>query len=190
VHYVRLTAATPLPVTLAEAKQHLKLEPTDTEQDDLVEGLLVAAVESLDGRDGLLNRALLTQAWEAYADRPQPDDSFVVGLGPDPAVSRLERLVDGAWTEVPAGDYVVRPIARRRAAIIPAAGKSWPAADDVPSAWKITFQAGFGPTSDHVPAPIKAAIKIALSDLFEGREGGQNPTVWALVGPYSNRLAG
>ncbi len=55
------------PVSLAETKTHLRVAHGE---DDAYIGLLIsAATQYLDGYDGILRRALVTQTWETDADR-------------------------------------------------------------------------------------------------------------------------
>jgi uncharacterized phiE125 gp8 family phage protein len=54
-------------VTLEEAKAFLNV--THSDHDELIEGLVDAATAALDGRYGLLQRALSPQTWELVLDR-------------------------------------------------------------------------------------------------------------------------
>lgn len=49
-------------LTLADAKQHLRVDFED--DDDVIESYIAAAIQSIDGRDGWLGRALVEQTWE------------------------------------------------------------------------------------------------------------------------------
>jgi uncharacterized phiE125 gp8 family phage protein len=181
-------ATTPaLPVTLADFKAHLKVDPTDTEEDVLREAALAGAVDEVNGRAGRLNRVLLTQEWTLYVDRPERA-RFLIDLGPVQEVTEVAHLVDGEWTVVPAADYIVQPINARRAVVVKKAGTGgWPRADAIESAWRITYTAGYGDTAADVPPAILSAIRILATDLFENRDATidakqvTNPTVDRLL---------
>lgn len=60
---VLVTAPEILPVSLADAKLHLRIEPEVTLEDSLIGGLIKAAVSHLDGWTGILGRCLVEQTW-------------------------------------------------------------------------------------------------------------------------------
>lgn len=57
-----LTASGPV-VPIADAKYQLRIDPADDDEDDYINTLIDAAQNHVDGRDGILGRALLTQTW-------------------------------------------------------------------------------------------------------------------------------
>lgn len=63
---VRIEIPTTLPVTLAEVKAALDIGYV--EKDDLIEGLMAAAVSYLDGWSGILGRCLCEQTWRQDFD--------------------------------------------------------------------------------------------------------------------------
>ncbi|HWY14429.1 MAG TPA: head-tail connector protein [Rhizomicrobium sp.] len=70
-HHVRRTltllTAGESPLSLDEVKAHLRVETDD--DDDLIMALIDAARNYVDGRDGILGRALLTQQWRMQRER-------------------------------------------------------------------------------------------------------------------------
>lgn len=66
-----------LPVTLAEAKAHCRVDHDD--EDALIEAYIAAAVAHLDGWRGVLGRAIMPQTWAVTVDAagdyvlPMPD---------------------------------------------------------------------------------------------------------------------
>lgn len=64
---VLVTPPTALPVSLQQAKVHCRVDSGD--EDDLIEGLIGAAVSHLDGYTGILGRCLMEQTWRQDFDR-------------------------------------------------------------------------------------------------------------------------
>lgn len=199
--YVRSAAPADLPVSLAEVKQHLRREADDTGEDLVIDAYLQAAIAHLDGRDGELGRCLLTQAWSAYADRPDvvsfssPSHGalgFRLDLPPvrTTAPIGVSHRSAGQWIAIDPATWIVLPASDGRATLSLGPGRSWPAADPVPSAWRIDFTAGYGDEPADVPAPIRAAILLLAADMYGERSTKvsanlvANPTLDRLLGPY------
>jgi uncharacterized phiE125 gp8 family phage protein len=194
--YRRVTPPAAPVIALAQARQHLRLDADDTSEDVLVGAAIAAATAHCDGRDGILNRALVAQAWTASTDRPASHVAgcaagFVLDFGPVLAVTRIERRLNGVDVALPDGAWRVIPLAGDRTAIVPALPGGWGTADVDPQAWRTTFTAGYGATGEAVPAPIRAAILLMMSDLFETRDAKvganlvENPTIARLLAPYA-----
>ena len=178
-------------VTLADMKAHLRFG-SDAE-DALISSMVSAAVAQLEGRDGRLNRALLTQTWELYLPRfwrgrfglPFAPLQSVDAITYKPALGGAAVTVDPAIYDV---DVHSRP-----GAIQLKPGASWPTdlADDL-AAVTVEFTCGYGGPDD-IPPPIIAAIKLMAEDLFQNRsaqvQSGQpfqaNATVDRLLTPFT-----
>jgi hypothetical protein len=65
---VLLSTATVDPITLAEAKAHLRVD--HEEEDDLIASLVKAATAYLDGMSGTLGRCIMPQTWQVSVDAP------------------------------------------------------------------------------------------------------------------------
>lgn len=159
-----ITAPAAEPLSLTEAKNHLRVEIT--EDDDLINALISAAREWAEEIQGL---AYITQTWELQLD------SF-----PDGAEIRIPRLPlqsvvsfkyydqNGAETVWDAANYLADPGGGR---ISLAYGISWPNVTLQPVAGiKIQIKIGYGDTAESVPQRIRAAIKLLLGHLYENRE--------------------
>ncbi|ESX86956.1 phage head-tail connector protein [Mesorhizobium sp. LNJC405B00] len=167
-----LTIVTPpddFPVLLAEAKAQLGITVT-TVHDDMINRLIAAVTAKLDGERGLLGRALVTQEWTLTLD------SFPAEISvPLPPLQSVDEIIylDAAGEEqtLATNQYAVLGIGgSRRARIVPAYGKSWPATRDFPEAVTVSFTAGYGDDEESVPEPLRAAILLHVGHLFENRE--------------------
>jgi uncharacterized phiE125 gp8 family phage protein len=175
-------------LTLQEVKTHLRID--HEEEDAYLEGLIQAAAEHLDGRAGILGRALVSQTWVQEWDGfpacrrlrlPLPDIQSV-------AITYLD--ASGMGQTLSEDDYHVTHDARSGLVVLDDAA-SWPSTADRPDAVTATMVAGFG-AADDVPRPIRTAALIALAHWYKTREAvnignivNEMPlSVDALAAPY------
>lgn len=157
---VRLTPPAVLPVTLAEAKLHFRV---DFEEDDAaIEFYLRAATEHLDGRDGLLGRCLITQVWRLTLDRFTP--SIVLPLPPCQSVEEVAYVDDIGNARTFTALHVEGLGGVDGARLSPVS--PWPDGGPV----TITFTAGYGDSPEDVPAPIRQAILTRACQLYDTRD--------------------
>jgi len=200
INLVKKTDPIEEPVSLAEAKLHLRIggdpdaSPAETHIDDtLVLALIKAARRWC---EAFQNRAYVTQTWDLYLDKfpvesfielPKPPLQSLVALTykDSAGASQTVSFVDPSGTALlETDDYIVDTTCEPGRLCLKN-GKSWPAALLEPKAIEIEFVAGYGAAED-VPDEIKAAIKIALSSLYENRgdaESEMSSTVKALLWP-------
>ena len=163
---VRVTAPAEAPISLAQAKAHLRI---DYEDDDLyIAALIDAATGHLDGWSGLLGRALVTQTWRQDFPSLPADGKFRLPLAPVAAVSSITYLdAEGAVQTLDPAAYTL-PVADglgpyvRLVAAPPATARR----DDAVS---VTFTAGYGPPAD-VPAAIRHALLLLVGHWYAARE--------------------
>lgn len=159
----RITAPAPA-VSLAEAKLHLRVEHDS--EDALIETLIAAATGNLDGKDGILGRALMPQTWRMKLSA-FPADDIVLPLPPLISVDSIGYTDsdDAAQTfedfTVDLADGTITP------------DDAWPTGTDV----VVTFTAGYPgeetdspPGPNGVPAPIKQAILLLVGHWYANRE--------------------
>jgi len=181
---VLITPPSDTPVSLSEVKGHCRVDHND--DDAVLEALLAAAVDHLDGWTGILGRCIVSQTWR------QDFPSFGcmrLALGPVKSIASVtyydadnaqQTLSSDIYTLLtgPLGDYVVlKP------------DQSWPEHYSRPDAVSVTYEAGAEP--EDVPAAIKAAILLLVAHWYENRgaagEGGMAElpfAVSALIAPY------
>ena len=167
------------PVSLAEAKQHLRVDGGD---DDLLIGsLITAARQAAETKTG---RQLITARWKLVLDAfpgpslmqsvngasfSLPGHAILLAKCPVQAVVSIEYMdMNGATQVMPAGDYVL-DVACEPARITPVFGKTWPPTLPQMGAVSVTFNAGYGAASA-VPEGLKSWIKLRVGSLYGHRE--------------------
>lgn len=186
-----------LPVSLAEAKLHLRVDHND--EDTLIEGLIRAATEYLDGWTGILGRCLVEQEWS------QTFDGFAreLPLSLAPVIS-ISSVTVGSEA-IDSGSYSLK---------VDSGGNSRVVFDGVSAtgATSVVYKAGYAtipevpavpgedendpgtpaiPAKSTVPEPLKVAILLLVGHFYNNREAttsvsiSQLPfAVNSLVAPY------
>lgn len=180
-----ITAPTSLPITLLEAKEHLRVDHST--EDLLIEQLIKAAADYVGGRNGYTGRALNTQTWDVYFDAFT--DVMQLPLPPLQSITNIQyRDTDGNYQTLSTALYSVRT-ATEPAAILVKDGEQYPSTQIAWDAVKIRCVFGYTSTPD----AIKAAVKLVIGDLYQNREAQTlsngaiyeiNNTVKSLLYPY------
>lgn len=185
------------PVSLAEAKLHLRVDHSD--EDTLIEGLIRAATEYLDGWTGILGQCLVEQTWRQDFDALA--SCLPLPLGPVLSITSV--TVDGS--PIDSSAYVLRS---------DSGGRTYVEFDGVTVSGpvSVTYQAGYEttpevpevpgdgeedpstpavPAKSTVPEPLKVAILLLAGHWYQNREAtteaGVNMlpfAVDALIAPY------
>jgi uncharacterized phiE125 gp8 family phage protein len=161
-----ITAPTLEPVTLEEAKKHLRIESSD--EDVEITGWIQAAREWCEGYQ---NRAFITQTWELALD------SFPLGTYikiPKPPLQSVTSVkyydTDETENTFSADSYHVDTYSEP-GRIVLKYGETWPS-DTLRTANGviIQFKVGYGDAAASVPEKVKQAIKVLVGHLYENRE--------------------
>lgn len=174
---MRLKLATPPasePVSLAEAKEQLRIDHSD--EDGFITGLIEAARLYF---EEAARRAFITQTWRLSLDE-WPDDSDEIEL-PRPPLQSVTSVVytdeDGNATTWSTDDYIVDTDSEP-GRIVLASNKNWPGVTLYPAnPIQITFVAGYGNDSTDVPATYRQGIKLLIGHWYENREATVEATV-------------
>ena len=176
-----ITAPAVEPITLEDAKEHLRVEHGD--EDALIESLIQVARETA---ETFTRRALITQTWDLVLESPLPScDRWqsIRLLAPLIAVISIT-YVDTAGADqtlfdtaaviptTPEPDYIVDAPAGPQCLpgrIMPAPGITWPSLSSQSNAMTVRFTAGYGDPED-VPEAFKSAIKLIIGHLYANRE--------------------
>ena len=161
------TAPTVEPLTLTEAKAHLRV--TSTADDTLITGLIKTARQQAENFTG---RSLASATFELVMD------SFPYQIElPMPPVESITSIKykdsDGIETTWSSSEYIFYN--SEPAIITLAYGKSYPTFTPYPiGAIKIRFVAGYRAASEdpnlHIPEAIKQALLLIIGTLYENRE--------------------
>ena len=168
------------PVTLAEAKAHLKLDTSD--EDALVATLITAARARAEWHSG---RAFVTQGWMLRLDSWPQDGIAEIPLPPLVSVGEVAVIADDDVRTVldPAVCYVDK--ASEPGRVVFADGP--PVRLRKRDCLEIAFTAGYGDAATAVPGSIREAILEIVGDLYSHR-GDEYGTVGlagqALLAPY------
>ena len=166
------------PVSLAEVKQHLRVDIPD--DDDLILGLIAAARQAA---ETLTNRQLLTATWNLVLDAfpgpslmgvpagmpySLPQHAVLIPKGPVQSVISVDYLdMNFDLVTMPADQYVVSG-ADDLTRITPVFGQIWQPTLPQIGAVTVQFVAGYG-DSTQVPSGIKAWIKMRVDSLYNQR---------------------
>jgi len=192
---VRTTAPAAEPVTLAEAKMHLRV--IDSSEDSLISMLIASARQHA---ETITRRALVTQSWKLTLDqfptpganissanwygpqwsnmpgplsvvRPDGKTGYEIYL-PLPPLQTVDSIkyidTDGVQQTLSAAQYIVDTVSEP-ARVTPAYGVTWPSTRNQINAVEVVFTCGFGALTE-VPEAIKNWMLIRIGSLYENRE--------------------
>ena len=162
---VRLTSPQNLGVSVAEAKQHLRIAASDVEQDTLIQTLLESAIEKVQRDTG---KQLITVAFRQEGQTFE--DAGELHYGPAVSVTSVKYIdTDGVENTLDPSVYVF-DAGRQKVKL--AFGQEWPEVADYDSAVKIEYTAGYGNDSDCVPRLLKSAVLLMTAQNFFEPDGG------------------
>jgi uncharacterized phiE125 gp8 family phage protein len=160
----RITDATEEPVTLEEAKVHLRIEADLTVDDALITDLIKTAREMCEQQLG--GRALMTQTWERVLDA-FPAAEIELGMPPVASITSVKYFdVDGV-EQTMATDAYSLDADNPPGWVLPAIDTEWPDTLDTANAVRVRFVCGDALAAS-VPSVAKTWIKIVVSDLYPG----------------------
>lgn len=155
-------------VSLEEAKAHARLDAP--EEDALLAGFIATAAARLDGFDGILGRALLTQTWAADLPGFPKGDMIRLPLGPAQSITSITYFDSGGASQTFGANNYRLHEDRHGPFVRLASGSTWPDTETRDDAVTITWAAGYGDNPGDVPEPLRTAIALIAAHLFENRE--------------------
>lgn len=177
-------------ISTAEAKAHLRVDGSD--EDTLIDGIVLAAEQYLDGYTGILGRALITQTWSE--SRPWFDYRIPLRVMPVQSVTSVTYYdANGDSQTVNSGVYRLHN-GSGGAYLVQVDGQSWPGGTQTrDDAVTVTYVCGYGNASTDVPQPIIQAALMLVAHWHENRAavgkvaGPLKYAVDALIAPYRSR---
>lgn len=171
------------PVTLAEAKAHLRVD--GTAEDMLVGSLIVTSRLHIEAALGL---ALITQSWSYFIDAWPPGPHLALPLRPVQSIAAVQLYAaDETVTVVPADTYFLDGAASP-ARLVRSGDLAWPKPNRAANGIEIALVAGYGDAAADVPAPIRQAILLLIAHWHEHREPVAIGVATAPVPPMVSEL--
>jgi uncharacterized phiE125 gp8 family phage protein len=154
------------PITLAQAKLHLRVDTSLTAEDSLITAMISAARDRAEQETG---RAIPTQTWKLQLDR-FPCDEIDVPMPPLQSVTSIQYLdaLTGTLTTLAQANYVVSSYTHDRGRITPAYGIVWPVSRLQADSVTVTFVAGYAT----VPQSITEAIYLMVGQWYDMARSG------------------
>lgn len=153
------------PVTVAEAKAHLRLD-SDAE-DVLIASLIITSRLHVEAALGL---ALIAQSWTLHLDAFPADGCVALPVSPVANVTAVRVLAaDGAVTLLHPSAFEIDTVSRPPR-LVRASGAVWPLPGKCVNGIEIAFTAGYGPHAADVPEPIRRALLLLVAHWYEHRD--------------------
>lgn len=178
-----ITAPASEPVTLPEAKAHLRI--TQSSEDTLITALIVAARQ---GAEHMTGRALMPQTWELALDEFEAEIS--IPMPPLASITSVKYVDTAGVLQTMAESAYQLDTHSTPARLLPAYGTCWPSTRDQANAVLIRYEAGYA-NAGAVPQEIKQWMLLRIGMLYENRESvvagsalSEVPYVDCLLDPY------
>lgn len=160
-----ITDAATEPVTLAEARLHLRLASDYTTEDATISALIKAARRMAEHE---LGRALITQTWEEVLDA-FPADEIELTMPKVLAITSIKYIdTDEVEQTITSTNYSLDS-SKLPGWVKPAYGLDWPTdVLDSTNVVRVRYTAGYGAASD-VPEEIKTWMKLQIEAMWRTR---------------------
>lgn len=159
------TGPTEEPITLEDAKAHLRVDNDDAGENAWITTAIQAAREQVENDT---RRALFTQTLRLNLDRFPISDTIYIPRPPLQSVASITYVDSaGATQTMSSGDYIV-DTASEPGRIVLAYGKTWPTAREQANAVAVNYVAGW--TSGTMPAAVKQLMYLWVGHWHENRE--------------------
>jgi uncharacterized phiE125 gp8 family phage protein len=152
------------PVTLTEAKTHLRID--GSAEDTLVGSLIITSRLHVEAALGL---ALITQGWSYFIDDWPPGRELALPLRPVQGITAVRLYADDESLQTLSADTYLLDGAGAPARLVRRGNSAWPKPNRAANGIEIAIVAGYGNAVADVPAPIQA-ILLLIAHWYEHRE--------------------
>ncbi len=164
--YVLTTPATESPLTKLEVKLHLKIEQDITDEDSLLDALILTATEAA---EVITRRSLLPTVWTAYFDEFPNCGEIILPYPPTSAISYIKYYDSNAAQQTLDADLYHSDIVSTPGRVLLKYNEVWPVTESYrPNAIEIRFTAGYA-TADAIPVGIKQAMLLMIGHWYANR---------------------
>jgi len=162
------TAPSTEPITLDQAKLHLRV---DTGDDNALISMLITTAREMAEKE--TKRAFITQIWQMTLDAAESEIEI-----PKPPLQSVESItvIDEAGNEsvVDASHYDVDKAQNSYGRVRLKSGSTWPTHRGFAS-FIVEFKAGYGDAAADVPEALKQAVLQLIAHFYENRESVEIP---------------
>lgn len=160
-----ITAPEAEPITLAEAKLHLRVE--HSVDDDLIGSLITAAREQC---EHLTGRSFIRQTWERVLDA-FPDSEIELGVPPVSAITSVVYIDSSGDSQTLDAEQYSLDSSTLPGFVLPSATlEEWPETLDTANAVRVRFVAGYGASGASVPSALRQWMLIQIGSMYKMRE--------------------
>lgn len=168
---VPIVAPAAEPISLLEARQHLKIDDTNVADDALIAALIVAARQRAEHETG---RRLITQVWDLVLDGFPPASQAIElssSLIQAQSIVQINYLDAGGVVRAVPLDAFALDAFTLPGYVIPRDGHAWPAdAAGTVNSVRVRVACGYGALPNDVPMAIRQWILLQLGAMYEHRE--------------------
>ncbi len=159
------TGPTEEPITLDDAKAHLRVDNDDAGENAWITTAIQAAREQVENDT---RRALFTQTLRLNLDQFPMSNAILIPRPPLQSVASITYVdSDGATQTMSSSDYIV-DTASEPGRVVLAYGKTWPTAREQANSVAVNFVAGW--TAGTMPAAVKQLMYLWVGHWHENRE--------------------
>lgn len=166
-YYVINTIPATEPITLSEAKEHLRIESTETDNDSYITRLITTARKN---GEKSCNRTFINTTWECYfcgldTSNVESYPFIQIRKAPLSSISSVELNLDSTYT--PTTDYIIKNTSAFPRLIFQNGAEY----DDTGIIYpiKVTGVFGYSAIADGVPEDIRHAMLANIAYLYENR---------------------